>query len=93
MDEPLDPVAAKRLILEILESGAWVCSDHARTEMDKDGMSDQDAINVLRAGRHEPAEWENGRWRYRASTTRMVVIVQLESETELRLITGWRNKR
>lgn len=93
MDEPLDPVAAKRLIAEILESGTWVCSNHARTEMDKDGMSDQDVINILRAGVIDPAEWENGRWRHRARTARMAVIVQFESETELRLITAWRYKR
>ena len=93
MDEPLDPVAAKRLIAEILESGTWICSDHARREMDRDNMSDQDAINILRAGVHTPAEWENGRWRYRAHTGKMEVVVQFESETELRIITAWRYKR
>lgn len=93
MDEPLDPPAAKRLVLEILEDGTWVCTQHARDEMAKDNMTDQDAINVLRAGVYDPGEWENGRWRYRARTAIMAVIVQFESETELRLITAWRYKR
>jgi hypothetical protein len=93
MDEPLDRVAAKRLVAEIMENGTWVVSPHAREEMAKDDMSDQDAINILRAGVYGEAEWENGRWRYRAWTARMVVIFQFESETELRLITAWRDRR
>jgi len=93
MDEPLDPVAARRLVAEIIEDGTWTVTGHARTEMEKDDMSDQDAINVLRAGVFDEAEWENGRWRYRARTARMAVIFQFESETELRLITAWRYKR
>ena len=93
MVEPLDPAAAKRLIMEILETGTWVSTDHARIEMGKDGMSDQDVINVLRGGVVGPAEWENGRWRHHVRTGRMERVVQLESETELRLITAWRLKR
>jgi hypothetical protein len=93
MDEPLDRVAAKRLVAEILEDGTWICTDHARAELDKDNMSDQDAIIILRAGVFDPAEWEDGRWRYRARTARMAVIFQFESETELRLVTAWRYKR
>lgn len=93
MDEPLPPVAAKRLVAAILEDGTWICSSHARDEMEKDSMSDQDALNVLRAGVFDEAEWENGSWRYRARTARMAVIFQFESEDELRLITAWRYKR
>lgn len=93
MDEPLTPVAAKRLVADIMENGTWVVSPHARQEMAKDGMNDQDAINILRAGVFDEPEWENGHWRYRARTARMAVVFQFDSETEVRLITAWRYKR
>ena len=58
-----------------------------------DGLSDVDAVNVLRGGVVEPAELEAGTWRYRVRTSRMYFVVVLRSETELRVVTAWRNKR
>jgi hypothetical protein len=80
-------------------------ADHARQEMDKDGLTDQDAINVLRGGTVRPAEQGRGSggWRYTVETPRMRFVVVFDpepdfypaeednvSEIELILITGMR---
>jgi hypothetical protein len=49
-----------------------------------------DVTNVLRGGVVDPAEFENGSWRYRVRTARIAVIVAFRSETELRVVTAWR---
>jgi len=90
----------------LLEEGVFVppaAGSHARTEMDKDGLSDVDAVNVLRGGVVREPEWENGSWRYRVETPRMVFVVTFDPEPdgvpgadeplgdlELVVITGWR---
>lgn len=73
--------------------------------METDGLTDVDAVNVLRGGVVREAEWENGSWRYRVETPRMVFVVVFEpepdvlpasdedvGELELVIVTGWRNK-
>jgi hypothetical protein len=68
MKEPLSPTAAKKMILSILADGAVVFSKHAREEMATDALVHQDALNVLRGGMIEPAEWVHDSWRYRVRT-------------------------
>ena len=92
MDEPLPPGDAKRLLVDLIENGTVTFSKHAREEMAKDGLNDQDALNVLRGGVVEPGEFENGSWRYRVRTSRMTCVVAFRSETEARIVTAWRNK-
>lgn len=71
--------------------------------MDKDRLTDVDAVNVLRGGAVREAEWQNGSWRYRVETPRIVFVVVLDPEPakmpaadddladlELVLVTGWR---
>ena len=90
MDQPLGPTEAKQLIRTILTEGTvWTC-DHADDEMRKDALTMVDVTNVVRGGVVEPAEWENGSWRYRVRTARIVVVVEFESETELTIVTAWR---
>ena len=73
--------------------------------MEKDGLSDVDAVNVLRGGIVREGEWENGSWRYRVETQRMVFVVVFDPEVnsplrqddeiddiELVVVTGWRNR-
>ena len=73
--------------------------------MDDDGLTDVDAVNVLRGGAVREAEWENGSWRYRVETARIVFVVVLEPEPEdvpaededvgdleVILVTAWRIK-
>lgn len=103
---PLKATDARRLIRRLLDEGRFVSpgkAAHARKEMDKDRLTDVDAVNVLRAGIVREAEWENGSWRHRVETQRMVFVVtfdpepfQMPAETddvgeiELVLVTGWR---
>jgi hypothetical protein len=71
--------------------------------MDKDGLTDLDAVNVLRGGVVREAEWQNGSWRYRVETPKMVFVAVFDPEPEsmptgeddlgdleLVLVTGWR---
>lgn len=105
---PLRATDAKKLIRRLLEEGRFVSpgsGSHARREMETDGLTDVDAVNVLRGGVVREAEWENGSWRYRVETPRMVFVVVFEpepdvlpasdedvGELELVIVTGWRNK-
>jgi hypothetical protein len=88
--EPLDPVSAKRLIRQIIETGEVTFSRHAEEELLKDRLTMADAEHVLRAGVGEPAEWINGQWRYRIRTQTLYVVVRFRSETALRVVTAWR---
>jgi hypothetical protein len=90
--EPLSPPEARRLIREIIENGSVSFSKHAEEELAKDGLTMVDATNVMRGGVVEPGELENGSWRYRMRTARMVVVVAFRSEAELRVVTAWRVK-
>jgi hypothetical protein len=86
---PLGPADAKALIREALECGEFRWSRHALEELAKDELGTPDALNVLRAGVVEPAEWEGGEWRYRVRTARMVVVIAFV-EGGLRIVTAWR---
>lgn len=93
MREPLSPPAAKKLIRGILKDGRVNFSRHAREEMAKDKLVEIDAVNVLRGGVVEPGEWENGSWRYRVRTQRIVVVIAFRSESALVVVTAWRMNR
>ena len=92
MKEPLRPPQARRLIQDILAGGEVVSSKHAAEEMAKDALTIIDCINILRGGIVEPAEWENGSWRYRVHTQRIWVVVAFRSEKRLIIVTAWRSK-
>jgi len=105
---PLKALDARKLIRRLLDEGHFVspgAGSHARKEMEKDGLSDLDAVNVLRGGVVREAEWENGSWRHRVETSRMVFVAVFDPEltvmpaddddvgdVELVLVTGWRNR-
>ena len=102
---PLQPIPARKLLRDLLKSGKFIspgAGTHARQEMNKDGITDPDILNVLRGGTVDPPEWENGDWRYRVRTQRFTVIVALDpepdeneppdvEETEIHIVTAWRN--
>jgi hypothetical protein len=70
---------------------AWASRSRTPSiELAKDGYGTVDAINCLRAGIVEPAEWENGHWRYRVRTTKLLVVIQFEDEEELLVVTAWK---
>lgn len=90
MDEPLTPPAARKLIRSIVAAGNVVFTRHARDEMAKDALTEDDIMNTLRGGWVEPGEWENGSWRYRVCTHRIVAVVAFRSESEQVVVTAWR---
>ena len=91
--EPFDPQEAKKRIRSILETGVVTPSGHAMDEMEKDGLTMVDCINVLRGGWVEPGEWERGSWRYRVRTARICVVVAFRSESKLAIVTAWRERQ
>lgn len=90
VSQSLDEPVAKKLMLAILAEGNIVYSSHAEKELKKDDLTIVDAVNVIRGGVVEPAEYENGEWRYRVRTARIYVVVAFNSVNELALVTGWR---
>ena len=89
----VDTGTARKLLRDVLAAGFLRFSNHAKTEMAKDRLTTQDALNVLRAGVVEPSELERGSWRHRVKTNRICVVVTLASETEAIVITAWRIRR
>jgi hypothetical protein len=93
LKEPLEPSKARRLIREILEKGSVSFSGHSGKALADDDHSTVDAVNVLRGGVVEPAEFENGSWRYRVRTQRTAVVIVFRSASEITVVTAWREKR
>ncbi len=103
---PLKATDARKLIRRLLDDGRFISpgkGSHARSEMDKDGLTDLDAVNVLRGGVVREAEWENGCWRHRVDTPKIAFVVAFDpdpetmpsdrgdlGDTELVVVTGWR---
>jgi hypothetical protein len=91
MKEPFGKTEALKLVQRIRLSGSTTYSGHAKTELAKDKMTSLDVDNILRCGAiRREADLENGSYRYRVETARMVVVVAFRSETELRIVTAWR---
>ncbi len=90
MNEPLDPPFAKALIRKIETDGEVVFSRHVEKQMIARDISIPDVLNVLRAGSVDPAELQNGSWRYPVRTARFQVVVAFRSERELVVVTAWR---
>jgi hypothetical protein len=93
MNEPLRADAVKRLVRQILEDGLVSFTGHAEREIARDDLSMVDVENVLRGGVASEGEWENGQWRYRMYTQRIVVVIAFRSTERLVVITAWRNQR
>ena len=83
------PAEARKLLRAILASGEVVFTSHALEEMEQDGISQADAIGVLRSGVVEPAELARGSWRYRVRARRLYVVVAFRSEVTAVLVTAW----
>src|ERR1700722_17830256 len=82
---PLRATDARKLVRRLLDEGKFVspgARTHARQEMEKDGLTDVDAVNVLRGGAVREAEFENGSWRHRVETPRMVFVAVFDPEPQ-----------
>lgn len=65
---------------------------HARQEMVKDDLHEDDCLNVLRGGVVDPPELHGATqaWRYRVHTRVICVVVEFASESKLFVVTAWR---
>ena len=91
-DEPLNEHELDVLTNEVLIGGSVHFTDHVR--MDKfpaEGIDELDCFNVLRNGWLDFPEEDSGSWTYRIRTQAIVVVITLLSETELLVITAWRD--
>lgn len=92
-DTQLPVAVARKLLSHILLTGEVIFSSHARKEMANDSMAEQDAINVLRAGKiNEPGEYQGSSWRYRCHTARFCIVVVFDSTTRTVIVTAWRKR-
>jgi hypothetical protein len=100
MKEPLEGADARRLLSELYQE-FLVFSPHARERFKKHRITEVDVVNVLRCGRiTEPAEFENGTWRYRVHTWKFCAVVAFrgiededgegEQRKEVVVVTTWR---
>jgi hypothetical protein len=89
---PYSLTEARKFIKRIYAEGTVTYSKpHAEERMAKHKLSTVDIGNVLRAGAiSEHPELENGAWRYRVHTNKIVVIVEIWSENRIFIVTAWR---
>lgn len=91
--EPLTPAQARKTLSGILISDEVRFSGHCLARMAERNLTEQDVLNILRGGRcFEPAEMENGTWRYRFHTNTMGAAVAFRSESIAVVVTAWRTR-
>jgi hypothetical protein len=88
----LKPDVARDLFRRIVKDGDIEFTKHAREELKKDNLHTTDCMNVLRGGSVVATELRHGKIRYRVETNQMTAMVSIVSETELCVITAWRNE-
>ena len=89
-DEPFDEQTVKRLIRQCTTEGRVSWTDHALERCSKRGLTTGDCVNALKSGAVDPAEWENGTWRYRVRAGEITVVIAFRDERSLTVITAWR---
>jgi hypothetical protein len=87
----LTPAEARDLFRRIVATGDVEFTGHAIDELKKDNLATTDCLNVLRGGEVVTTELRFGKIRYCVATKQMTAVVTIVSETELCVITGWRN--
>jgi hypothetical protein len=61
-------------------------------EMQKDGITQLEALGVLRSGVVEPGEFTGASWRYRVRVRSAVVVTAFRSESSAVVVTAWRTR-
>lgn len=87
---PLTAVAARELGRQIVRTGTVHFRPHALRELAKDGCTTVDALNVMRGGTWQEAEFENGEWRHQVRTPRMCVVIHFDTTTRIAVVTAWK---
>lgn len=78
---------AKGVIRKIVEEESIVIVPHAKARMVERDISHADVVFTLRSGVVEEAEFENGDWRYRVRSPKAQVVVVIEPEDLLIVVT------
>jgi hypothetical protein len=66
-------------------------SKHALEEMEKDNLKTGDILNVLKAGKiFDAPEFENGSYRYRVQTQKIMVVIAFRKTNHVVIVTAWR---
>lgn len=87
MNERLSNDDAKREILRRLTGGKVFMSSHFRRAAIADGVLPAQAPQLLVAGFVQMSELEGGSWRYRVRNGRVTLVVALNGEDQLDLVT------
>ena len=91
MNQPIRATEARKLLRRILNGGIVTYTQpHAIDRIKERALSTLDCENVMRAGVVEEAEWNDGAWRHKVRTQRIVVVVEFLSEEEVLIVTAWR---
>lgn len=74
-----------------LKPNRTIQTKHFRQEMANDDLIMNDVINVLHKGQIlEDPEFENGSYRYRVQTNKIVVVIAFNNPDRVILVTTWR---
>lgn len=92
VDEPVDAQTLRQILLSALSGGEVRFSRHGLDEMGKDGLVERDCVNVLRGGVLDGCDFEQGSWRYRVRTPKIVVVVGLRAADAVVVVTAWRER-
>ena len=87
--EPFGEHTAKRLIKECMTRGSVRWTDHVLERCSERGLTTVDWVNALKSGTIDPAEWENGTWRYRVRAGEITVVIAFRDPRTLTVITAW----
>ena len=89
-NEPFGENTAKRLIRDCLARGHVRWTNHATERLLERGLTTGDCVNALKSGAVDPAEWENGTWRYRVRAGEITVVIAFRDVRALTVITAWK---
>ena len=89
----MSPSQARKILSEMLNRASHFISftKHARQQMVERDLRAGDVLNVLKAGNiwNEP-EFENGSFRYKVSTSKIIVVIAFRKAKNIVIITAWR---
>ena len=87
---------ARKVLSEVFNKSPNFISytKHAQLEMKKDDLKTGDILNVIKAGKiFDDPEFENGSYRYRVQTSKIVVIVAFRKPNHVVVVTAWRKSK
>lgn len=93
LESRLGKVQARKLLTEFLAKNPNFFSygSYFKGRMAERKLIMSDVINVLHKGHIlKDAEWENGQWRYRVETDRIIVVIAFANPSHIRGVTCWR---